>query len=153
MAWLRDQGYESITLTDLVYHMALGWQLPDKPVILTFDDGYVDNYQYAFPLLKKYGYVGTFFLVTYPIDFGNPDYMTWDMVQEMYQSGMDFEPHSYRHFDLRGKDLDFLVFEIVAPKEAIEAHIGQTVHFFSYPSGSLILSNPFWIWLLTSVTL
>ena len=135
LAWLRDQGYESITLTDLVYHLSLGWPLPDKPIILSFDDGYVDNYVHAFPLLKEYGYVGTFFLVTGPIDFDNPDYMTWDMVEEMHQAGMDFQPHSYRHFDLRGKDLDFLIFEILAPTEAIEAHTGETPRFFSYPSG------------------
>ena len=76
LAWLQGQGYESITLTDLVYHLARGWSLPDKPVILTFDDGYRDNYTNAFPLLLEYGYTGTFFLVTGPIDFENPDYLT-----------------------------------------------------------------------------
>jgi peptidoglycan/xylan/chitin deacetylase (PgdA/CDA1 family) len=136
LGWLRSQGYEGITLTDLAYHLALGWPLPEKPVVLTFDDGYLDNYTNAFPLLQEYGYVGTFFLVTGPIDFGNPDYVTWDMVQKMHQGGMDFQPHSYRHFDLHGKDLDFLIFEILAPKEAIEARTGETVRFFSYPSGS-----------------
>lgn len=136
LGWLRSQGYEGITLTDLAYHLALGWPLPEKPVVLTFDDGYLDNYTNAFPLLQEYGYVGTFFLVTGPIDFGNPDYVTWDMVQKMHQGGMDFQPHSYRHFDLHGKDLDFLIFEILAPKEAIEARTGETARFFSYPSGS-----------------
>jgi peptidoglycan/xylan/chitin deacetylase (PgdA/CDA1 family) len=135
LAWLRDQGYESITLTDLVYNLALGWPLPDKPIVFTFDDGYVDNYTNAFPLLQKYGYVGTFFLVTGSIDFEDPAYLTWEMVQEMHQAGMDFQPHSYRHFDLRDKDMDFLIFEILAPKEAIEARTGETIRFFSYPSG------------------
>ena len=136
LAWLRGEGYESITLTDLVYHLTRGWPLPDKPVILSFDDGYRDNYIDAFPLLQEYGYVGTFFLVTGPIDFQNPDYLTWDMVQEMHQAGMDFQPHSYRHLDLEGKDTEFLIFEILAPKEAIEARTGETPRFFSYPSGS-----------------
>lgn len=136
VAWLRSQGYESITLQDLVYHLTLGWQLPDKPVIFTFDDGYRDNYVNAFPVLKKYGYVGTFFLVTQPIDNGDPAYLSWDMVKEMHQAGMDFQPHGYRHFDLRGKNVDLLVYEIVGAKEAIEARTGQTSRFFSYPSGS-----------------
>lgn len=136
LAWLRSQGYQSITLNDLVYHLSLGWPLPDRPVILTFDDGYRDNYTNAFPLLEKYGYVGTFFLVTAPIDFGDPAYMSWEMVKEMHRAGMDFQPHGYRHFDLHGKDIDFLIFEILAPKEAIEARIGETTYFFSYPSGS-----------------
>ena len=136
LAWLRGQGYTSITLADLVYHLALGWPVPDKALILTFDDGYRDNYTNAFPLLKRYDYVGTFFLVTQPIDNGDPAYLSWDMVEAMHQAGMDFQPHSYRHFDLRDKDVDFLVYEIVGPKEAIEARTGQTVRFFSYPSGS-----------------
>jgi peptidoglycan/xylan/chitin deacetylase (PgdA/CDA1 family) len=136
LAWLQSQGYQTITLTDLVYHLTLGWPLPDKPIILTFDDGYRDSYTQAFPLLKKYGYVGTFFLVTKPIDEGDPAYLTWDMVEEMHNAGMDLEPHGYRHYDLRGRDVDFLVYEIVAAKEAIEAHTGVTARFFSYPSGS-----------------
>ena len=136
LAWLRDQGYQSITLTDLVYHLTLGWPLPEKPVILTFDDGYRDNYTSAFPLLQEYGFEGTFFLVTAPIDNDDPAYLSWDMVVEMHQAGMDFQPHSYRHFDLRGKDTDFLIFEMLAPKEAIEARTGQTPRFFAYPSGS-----------------
>jgi peptidoglycan/xylan/chitin deacetylase (PgdA/CDA1 family) len=135
LAWLRSQGYQSITLADLVYHLAVGWSLPEKPVILTFDDGYRDNYTNAFPLLKRYGYVGTFFLVTRPIDYGDPAYLTWDMVKEMHWAGMDFQPHSYRHFDLEGKDVDFLVYEIVGSKEAVEARTGETARFFSYPSG------------------
>ena len=136
LAWLRSQGYQSISLSDLAYHLALGWPLPDKPVIITFDDGYQDTYTNAFPLLKKYGYAGTFFLVTYPIDFDDPAYLTWDMVKEMQRAGMDFQPHGYRHYDLSGQDVDFLVFEIVAAKEAIEARTGTTTRFFSYPSGS-----------------
>jgi peptidoglycan/xylan/chitin deacetylase (PgdA/CDA1 family) len=136
LAWLRNQGYVGITLTDLVYYLALGRSLPDKAVILTFDDGYRDTYTHAFPLLKRYGYVGTFFLVTRPIDNGDPAYLTWDMVKTMHQAGMDFEPHGYRHYDLRGKDVDFLVYEIVGAKEAIEARTGQIARFFSYPSGS-----------------
>ena len=135
LAWLQSRGYESITLTDLVYHLARGWPLPDKPVILTFDDGYRDNYTKAFPLLQEYGYTGTFFLVTGPIDFENPDYLTWDMVEEMVQAGMDFQPHSYRHLDLRGAGKDFLIFEILAPKEAIQARTGETPRFYAYPSG------------------
>ncbi len=136
LAWLRSQGYQGIRLADLVYYFTQGRPLPEKPVILTFDDGYRDNYTNAFPLLLKYGYVGTFFLVTRPIDDGDPAYLSWDMVKEMHQAGMDMEPHGYRHYDLRGRDVDFLVYEIVGAKEAIEARTGETCRFFAYPSGS-----------------
>jgi peptidoglycan/xylan/chitin deacetylase (PgdA/CDA1 family) len=157
LAWLKDEGYQSITLTDLVYHLRLGWPLPDKPVILTFDDGYRDNYTNAFPLLKKYGFVSTFFLVTAPIDNGDPAYLSWNMVRRMHRAGMDFQPHSYRHFDLRDKPLDFVVFEIVAAKEAVEARTGETARFFAYPAGgydeqtvAVLRSAYFWGAVVTS---
>jgi peptidoglycan/xylan/chitin deacetylase (PgdA/CDA1 family) len=136
LAWLRSQGYESITLRELVFHLWAGWPLPAKPIVLTFDDGYRDQYTNAFPLLQKYGYVGTFFLVTRPIDDGDPNYMTWEMVSEMQRAGMSMQPHGYRHFDLKGRPVDFLVYEIVGAKEAIEARTGEVTRFFCYPSGS-----------------
>jgi peptidoglycan/xylan/chitin deacetylase (PgdA/CDA1 family) len=136
LAWYRSQGYEGITLDELVRHLTLGAPLPEKPIVLTFDDGYRDAYTNAFPLLKQYGFPGTFFLVTRRIDEGNPDYLTWDMVVEMHAAGMSMQPHGYTHADLRGKSVDFLVYEIVGAKEAIEARTGETARFFCYPSGS-----------------
>jgi peptidoglycan/xylan/chitin deacetylase (PgdA/CDA1 family) len=136
LAWLSNHGYQTITLRDLVFHLTAGRALPEKPVILTFDDGYRDNYANAFPLLKEYGYTGTFFILTRPIDDGDPNYLTWDMVTEMHQAGMQMQPHGCRHYDLKGKSVDLLVYEIVGPKEAIEGRTGETVRFFSYPAGS-----------------
>ncbi|MGC8880032.1 MAG: polysaccharide deacetylase family protein [Anaerolineae bacterium] len=136
LAWLRSHGYQSITLHALVFHLMAGWPLPEKPIVLTFDDGYRDHYTNAFPLLQKYGYVGTFFLVTRPIDDGDPNYLTWEMVAEMHRAGMSMQPHGYRHFDLKGKPTDFLVYEIMGAKEAIEARTGEITRFFCYPSGS-----------------
>jgi len=137
LAWLRSEGYEGISLTQLVYHLALGWPLPEKPVILTFDDGYRDNYINAFPLLVQYGYVGTFFLHTKPIDEDDPAYLTWGMVGRMHRAGMDMQAHGYRPRDLSGKSVNFLVYEIVGAKEAIEARTGEPVRFFLTPPASM----------------
>lgn len=151
LAYLRREGFFSITLSQLVYHLTLGQPLPPKPVILTFDDGYRDNYVNAFPLLQRYGLVGTFFLVTGPIDDGNPTYMSWEMVSEMSDAGMDMEPHSQRHFDLRGRSQEFLAAEILTSRAAIELHTGRPARFFAYPSGSydraviaFLKANDFW---------
>lgn len=133
--YLKQQGYETITLNDLALHLTVGKSLPPKPIILTFDDGYVDAYTSAFPLLRSFGFVGTFFLVSAPLDAHNPDFLSWEQVQEMHDAGMAFEPHSYDHPDLRNRGFDFLVFQILAPKEAIEARTGETSRFFAYPSG------------------
>ncbi|HID86951.1 MAG TPA: polysaccharide deacetylase family protein, partial [Anaerolineae bacterium] len=135
LRYLAEEGYQSISLRDLLFHLAIGQPLPPKPIILTFDDGYVDNYANAFPLLKKYGFTATFFIITDFVDWGYEEYMTWDQLREMAQAGMEIEAHSRDHPDLRGKPLDYLVWQILGPKEAIEAHTGHTVRFFNYPSG------------------
>ncbi len=135
LAYLRQAGYETITMTELAYALSGHTTLPPKPIILSFDDGYRDNYENAFPLLRKYGYTGIFFVFTQVIDTYNVSYLTWEMVQEMHQAGMEFGSHGYRHYDLSGRDVDFLVYEILGSKEAIEARIGEPVRFFSYPSG------------------
>jgi peptidoglycan/xylan/chitin deacetylase (PgdA/CDA1 family) len=135
LAYLRQAGYETISLKQLSYALSGEAALPSKPIILTFDDGYRDNYENAFPLLRKYGYTATFFPITQPIDENNVSYLTWDMVKEMHQAGMEFGSHSYRHPDLSHRDVDFLVYEIVGSKEALEERIGEPIHFFSYPSG------------------
>ena len=135
LRYLRQEGYETIVLNDLTLHLTMGKPLPQKPVILTFDDGYADAYTNAFPLLQKFGFVGTFFLVSAPIDAQNPDYLSWGQVKEMHAAGMEFEPHSYDHPDMRNRGFDFVVFQVLAPKEAIEARTGETCRFFAYPSG------------------
>ncbi len=133
--FLKAEGYEAITLNDLALYLTVGKPLPPKPIIFTFDDGYADAYTHAFPLLRRFGFVGTFFLISGPIDFENPDFLSWDQVEEMHAAGMRFEPHSYDHPDMRNRDFDFVVFQTLAPKEAIEARTGETCRFFAYPSG------------------
>jgi peptidoglycan/xylan/chitin deacetylase (PgdA/CDA1 family) len=153
---LKEEGYEAITLHDLALYLTVGKPLPPKPIALTFDDGYVDAYTEAFPLLQRYGFVGTFFLVTKPVDDGNPDFLSWEQVKQMHAAGMRFEPHSWDHPDMRQRDYDFLVFQILAPKEAIEERTGVTCRFFAYPSGrydpfviDVLRSAHFWGGVLT----
>lgn len=135
LSYLRQAGFETISFEEL--HFALTWQteLPEKPIILSFDDGHRDAYEYAFPLLQKYDYRATFFVFTQPIDEYNVDFLTWEMIQEMHQAGMEFGSHSYTHPDMRERDVDFLVYQIVGSKEAIEERIGEPVRFFCYPAG------------------
>jgi len=135
LRYLTEAGYQSLTLSDLTYYLAIGKRLPRRPIILTFDDGYLDNYTQAYPLLKKHGFVGTFFLTTAPIDQENEEYLSWDQVKEMSADGMEFEAHTYTHPDLRDQPVDYVVWQIMASKEAIEERTGKTSRFLSYPSG------------------
>ena len=72
-------------------------------MILTFDDGYADNYTNAFPLLQKYGMIGHFFIITDFVNEKRPEYMTWPQIEEMSAAGQRFGSHSRNHPDLKGK--------------------------------------------------
>jgi hypothetical protein len=137
LAFLQAEGYTAISLYDLLYHLALGRPLPDRPVIITFDDGYVDNYENAFPLLEEYGFNGSFFVVselaeraqagmTAPNGFVYADnYMDWDQLREMSEAGMDIECHARVHENLTLIDRDRLVWQVLGCREMIERELGQ----------------------------
>jgi len=135
LRYLRDEGYTTIHLSDLLYYLAQGQPLPKKPIVLTFDDGYRDNYDNAFFLLHKYDMVGTFFLITDFIDQERADYMTWPQVRVMVRCGMELGSHSRDHPELSGRSTDFLVWQVLGSREMIESRVGITPRFFSYPSG------------------
>jgi peptidoglycan/xylan/chitin deacetylase (PgdA/CDA1 family) len=132
---LQDNGFTTVTLREVYEYLASGTPLPENPIVLTFDDGYVDNYTNAFPLLQKYGMIGTFFVLTGPADDGEPTYLTWDMIQEMSNAGMDIQLHSREHLDMRNRPHDWLVFQIIGGRQSIEGHTGKPVIFMAYPSG------------------
>jgi peptidoglycan/xylan/chitin deacetylase (PgdA/CDA1 family) len=135
LQYLVDNGYETIDLYDLSLAIVNKRELPPKPVIITLDDGYRDNYENAFPILKEMGLTATFFIVTDFIDKGNPNYMTWEMVEEIAEAGMRPESHSKTHPDLRDQEQDFLVWEILGSQETLEAHLGYRPRYFAYPGG------------------
>ena len=136
MAWLKASGYETISLYHLVYALNIGRPpLPERPIILTFDDGYLDNYENAFPILREYGFTGTFFILTDVTDRGEPGYMTWDMLHEMSQAGMSIEVHGREHIEMDNRDYDWLVFHLMGPAQTIEANLGYQPRFLSYVAG------------------
>lgn len=135
LRYLVGHGYGPITLESLVLHLQIGRPLPPKPVVLTFDDGFRDNYTNAYPLLKEYGFVGTFFVITGFVDEGRPEYMSWSEIELMHANGMEIGSHTYTHPSLRGKSFDYIVWQVLGSKEAIEARTQEPVRFLSYPSG------------------
>jgi peptidoglycan/xylan/chitin deacetylase (PgdA/CDA1 family) len=135
MRWLAENNYHTITLTDLYTYLAVGAPLPENPIILTFDDGYVDHYENAFPILQRYGFTGAFFVLAGPADVASPRYLTWEMIAEMSAAGQDVQVHGRAHIDLRRRSGEFLFFQIVGARQAIEAHTGKPAPFFAYPAG------------------
>lgn len=135
MQYLADSGYTTIDLYDLSRAITNKEELPDKPIILTFDDGYKDIYENAWPIMQEFGFTGTFFIPTEFIDIGYKPYMTWEMLEELAAAGNRLEPHSRSHPDLRGLSRDALIWQMLGPQETIAAHTGANPRFFSYPSG------------------
>ena len=135
MTYLAQNGYNPIDFYDLSLAITGQKELPPKPVIITLDDGYRDQYENAFPVLREFGFTATIFIVTEFVDRGYEPYMTWEMIEEMATAGIRFEPHSRTHADLRDRDRDFLIWEILGPQETLAAHLGYTPRYFSYPSG------------------
>jgi len=135
LKFLTDAGYHVITLDDLLYALTQGRELPAKPVILTFDDGYEDNYTSAFPLLQKYNMVGHFFIISDFVNQERSGYMTWPQIEEMAAAGQRFGSHSRDHPSLSGQSDDYLVWQALGGKEALEEHLGQHPRWISYPAG------------------
>lgn len=136
MQYLVDNGYHAITPEEMLDAWENGTPLPEKPVIITFDDGYVDNYKNAFPILQKYNLKATIFLIS---DFMGtyPNYMTWGEVEEMQQSGLiDFESHTLSHPELDKIPADEVWTQLSASKQALEWRLNKPIRFIAYPCGS-----------------
>ena len=133
MSYLARNGYHTLSVPDLVDHLATGKPLPQSPVVLTFDDGYLDNYTNAFPVLRDAGFTGTFFIIT---DFaGQGEYMSWDQAAEMAASGMDLESHTLDHPDLSVLPADRLSRQLTESRAILEKRLGKPVRYLSYPAG------------------
>lgn len=135
LQYLAEAGYHTITLTDLYLHLTQGYPLPEKPIVLTFDDGYRDAYEVVFPLLLDYGFTGTFFVLATPAHFEWSEYITWAQMKEMSDAGMEIQSHGRDHVDLRNRSYDYLVYQTMGIQEAIQYHTGRLPRFFCYPSG------------------
>ena len=136
MKYLADNGYHTITPEEMIAAWDNGTALPDKPVIITFDDGYADNYRCAFPILQKYNLRGTIFLIS---DFIGtyPNYLTWAQVDEMQESGLiDFESHTLSHEQLDSTSPEETWNQLDGSKKALEWHLHKEVNFLAYPCGS-----------------
>ena len=135
LKFLKDRGYTSIDLYQFYGALARGESLPAKPIVFTFDDGYVDMHQYAFPLMKKYGFSGTIFIITDFVEQKKPEYLTWDHALEMAHSGWRLESHTKTHPSLEGQSVEFQRDQLKGSMDSLKKNLGYTPRFFAYPYG------------------
>jgi peptidoglycan/xylan/chitin deacetylase (PgdA/CDA1 family) len=136
---LKSEGYNTITFNDYYLYAIFGKELPEKPIIITFDDGYLSNYEYAYPILLKYDMKATIFVITGRMgavkDVIYPHF-TWDQAKEMVNSGyIDIQSHSDFHKNMTELKNGELQLEFRRSKYLIEKKLGTKCKVFAYPYG------------------
>jgi peptidoglycan/xylan/chitin deacetylase (PgdA/CDA1 family) len=134
---LQEGGYTPITMDQMVNHLRTGSQLPEKPVLLTFDDNYIGQYQYAFPLLKKYNYPAVWSVHTRFVGTGGKKpKATWDQLREMSKSGLiTVASHTVNHLNLKDLSDREIEKEVTESKKVLEKELGIAIDYFTYPEG------------------
>ncbi|MCL2343687.1 MAG: polysaccharide deacetylase family protein [Firmicutes bacterium] len=130
LQYLAEGGYTTLTFDELPRAAEV-----QKPILLTFDDGYRDIYENLFPLLKKYNLKATLFLITDSVGHGD-NFLTADMLREMAASGLlSIQSHSRTHPDLTALSPEELKQELEGSASDIEALTGLKPIALAYPSG------------------
>jgi peptidoglycan/xylan/chitin deacetylase (PgdA/CDA1 family) len=133
MKMLADSGYQTILPDQLYDYLAYGTPLPEKPVMLTFDDNDLDQYTVAFPELKKYGFKGVFFIMT--VTMGKPRYMSREQIREISDAGHVIGSHTWDHKNVKKfEDADWPV-QVDKPSKQLEEITGKKIEYFAYPFG------------------
>ena len=131
--FLSRHRYRVLSLADVVTFLERGEPIPRHSAVITFDDGYEETYQIAWPMLKAAGFPAAIFVT--PTEVGLPGFVKWDQLAEMVKDGMAVGSHTMRHSYLPLVKSDRLDEEVIESKRIIEEHIGYPVQFFSYPVG------------------
>ena len=143
MRYLSENGYRAASLSEVLQDQRSGTSSRRKSVVITFDDGYLDNYETAWPILKKYGLTATIFLVADRIGKNND----WDQhaedpstrlmklseIHEMKQGGIEFGSHTLSHAALTRVDKSEAWRQIHDSRLVLTESIGMPIRFFSYP--------------------
>ena len=165
LQYINDNGYTTIFVQDLIDYVYNDVPLPSKPIMITFDDGYFNNYLYAFPLIKKYNCK----IVLSPIGKSTDDYskivdehadyshVTWNHIREMTESGLvEIQNHTYNMHSnkksrigcskKKGESLDEykkeLGEDIMKMQERVTSEIGKTPSAFVFPFGAISKEAP-----------
>jgi len=144
MAYLKEKNYSVVRLAKIAEMLKNKEKIPEKTVVLTFDDSFEDNYFNVFPILKEYGFPATIFTAT---DFIGKEQrnestglllktLNWEQIKEMHQSGLiDFEPHSCSHRELPIISPKEAQKEIINSKKVLEEGLNKQCRCFAYPRG------------------
>lgn len=146
MRYLKEHGYHTVDLGAVLDFYQKEASLPAQPIVITLDDGYEGNYYYAFPILKKYGFTATIFVVSNVVG-GLNDFdikaglkpptrmLSWEQIKEMDASGITIGCHTLDHAHLSKVSPGEARRQIAECKKVLEEVLGKEVQFFCYPYG------------------
>lgn len=140
MAWLHDHGYQTITQLQLFEALMQGKALPEKPILLTFDDGYRGIATIAAPIMKQFGYIGTAYVITDRIAEKRnaaPTWLTWSQLRILEQRGWDIGSHTVSHTEIPHMSPEAAMKTLRQSRFTLERHLGHPVQWFCYPAGSV----------------
>jgi len=146
MNWLKTNGYQVISLRRLAEYLRNAEPLPERNIVLTFDDGYQSIYQNTFRVLLQFGFTATVFLVAgfcggmndwkgQPAGIPRLPMLNWDQAREMDQAGIDFGAHTINHARLDQLSNDQIRNEILGSRQIIADKLGHEIDSFAYPYG------------------
>lgn len=140
---IKNKGYTFITFSDLKEINSGNMEMPSKPIMITFDDGYLNNYVNAYPILEEVGAKATFFISTANINEENVEYneyklnyMSWEQAKEMEDSEfVDIQSHGHEHVPLNSLTYDDALLNIRTAHNLIGEKLGKEAIAFSLPNG------------------
>jgi len=138
MQFLKEHHYNVLPLEEFIAQLKTRKRLPFKTVTLTLDDGNLDNYTNAYPILKKYNLPATIFLVTNWIE--KPHFLTWKQIQEMEQNNIRFGNHTLHHAHLPSLSFEEAKKEIIENKIVLNTHLQHPLPIVCYPFGGYTVS-------------
>ena len=130
---LADSGYHTILPDELFAWLTAGKPLPSKPVMLTFDDTDLDQYEIAYPEMKKYGFKGVFFIMT--VSLGRKHYMSKEQVKGLSDDGNTIGSHTWDHHNVKKYQGNDWAIQIDKPTKQLETITGKPIRYFAYPFG------------------
>lgn len=134
MEYLGDNGFTPISFGNLVDYFSGDFLLPEKPIIISLDDGVINHYENAWPILKDNNLTATFFIFPNPIG-KSPNYMNWEQLQELVGANMEIGSHGWYHLYLDKISPTELNKELVESKAVLEQRLGIKVRSLAYPFG------------------